>query len=312
MKKEIQASKEARQLEKIPAQSLKAREFSQAPTIFKFLDYREFLSDWFRWKKSVTPGFSCTVFARKTGLRSHAFFGMVISGKRNLTPRSIRAFSSAINLKPEEYAYFEKLVLFNQARGLSDRNFYFEQLRHAELASRGSQDLVEKLQNSSALLRHWYTVAIFELTDCSEFQPDRDWIAGALKNRVTPLQAADAWKSLVENRLVQKNESTGRWEKTPKLLDFDPDKLDFVIQNFHLEMLNRATDSIQQDTLQDRELSSLTLAVHEEDLELLKKEIKNFRKRINRQFSREDGKSTRLVAINLQLLTLSKKLGVKI
>jgi uncharacterized protein (TIGR02147 family) len=280
-----------------------------APVVFKFLDYREFLRDWFQYKKMQQPGFSCTVFARITGMKSHAFFGMVISGKRNLTHKSIRAFAKALALKPNEYNYFEKLVLFNQATSVTDRNFYFEQLRHAELSSRSSQQLVEKLQNASSLLRHWYTVAIFEMTKCADFRADKEWLSSALKNRVTPLQAQDAWNELVAAKLLVKDVKTGHWIQNTGLIDIDPARLDFVIQNFHLEMLRRSSDAIQNEPLEDRELSSLTLAVTEEDWRTLRGEIKEFRKRLNREYSREESKSNRVIAVNMQLLCLTEKTG---
>ncbi len=277
---------------------------SLSPSVFSYLDFRDYLNDWFKWKKIQQPGFSCTVFAKKTGMKSHAYIGMVTKGKRNLTHKSLRAFAKALALNAGEYNYFEKLVLFNQASTAADKNFYFEQLRHAELANRGNRQIVEKLQNASALLRHWYVVAIFEMVTLTDFRADPDWMTRALKNRITPTQAKDAWKSLLEAGLVSQD-ATGRWHKHTQLLDFDPERLDFVIQNFHTEMLQRAAYAVQNEVLAERELSSLTLPICPEDIPLLKKELKEFRKKINREYSREDNTGKQIVCINMQLLNLT-------
>jgi hypothetical protein len=99
-----------------------------APDVFVYDDYRRYLSDWLRWKKSMQPHYSGAIFAKKAGLNSHTLLGMVMRGQRNLSPTSIRCFCRALSLKGKEGTFFEKLVLLNQAKNPEDRAYYLEQL----------------------------------------------------------------------------------------------------------------------------------------------------------------------------------------
>lgn len=101
------------------------------PDVYAYRDYRRFLTDWFAWKKSVQPHYSGALFAKKAGFNSHTLLGMVIRGQRNLSPTSIRAFCRALGFKAQEGTYFEKLVLFNQARNPQDQAYYQAQLSAA-------------------------------------------------------------------------------------------------------------------------------------------------------------------------------------
>src|SRR4051812_43188688 len=68
---------------------------TQAPIVFDYKDYRVFLSDWFRFRKTLQPQYSGALFAKKAGLNSHTILGMVMRGERNLSASSIRAFCRA-------------------------------------------------------------------------------------------------------------------------------------------------------------------------------------------------------------------------
>ncbi|HND31034.1 MAG TPA: TIGR02147 family protein, partial [Myxococcota bacterium] len=83
--------------------------------IYRYLDYRKFLADWFREKKEANPLFSHRAFARKAGQASPSLLLHVIEGKRNLTPITLEAFVKALGLKSEEVEFFTTLVNLDQA-----------------------------------------------------------------------------------------------------------------------------------------------------------------------------------------------------
>jgi uncharacterized protein (TIGR02147 family) len=91
----------------------------------------------------------------------------------------------------------------------------------------------------------------------------------------------------------------------PKI-DIDPGQIDFAIRQFHKDFLERAKDAIDGEPFDERELSSLVLSVAQEDVERLKERVREFRKSLNREFPVSKEAVTEAVAINMQLLVLTK------
>jgi uncharacterized protein (TIGR02147 family) len=272
------------------------------PDLYSALNYREYLAQWFAARKKLQSGYSGALFAKKARISSHTLLGMVIRGERNLSTETIRGFIRALGLRSKEALYFEKLVLFNQSKDSEDRAYYFEQL-HALSQSNG-RELITKIKNHAAYLSHWYIVAIRELVALEGFQADGEWISRKLKKKITKKQAEEAWALLLELGLVK--ETASGYEVVDPLMDIDPGMVDFAIRNYHKEYLDRAKDAVDGEPLEDRELSSLTMAISEEDLPLLREKIKEFRKKLNTEFPMGTAAKKKVVAVNLQALVLTE------
>lgn len=278
------------------------------PKIFDYDNYREYISDWFDWKKSVQPSYSGAVFAKKAGLSAHTLLGMIIRGQRNLSYETIRAFSRAIELSAREALFFEKLVLFNQSKSGDDKAYILEQLQ--SISQGEGRKIFSKIKNHAKYFSNWYVVAIKELVACEGFNTDPQWIAKRLKNKITRKQAADAWRLLLELGMVEETktaEGKSAFKVVHPSLDIDPGHVDYAIRNFHRDFIDRTRHAIDEESLEERELSSLTMPVTDEDLPLLKAKIKEFRKNLNLQFPVTKSAPRRhVVAVNMQLLVLTE------
>ena len=81
--------------------------------VFRYLDYRRFLADYYRARKA--RGFSYRAFSRAAGLGAPNYLKLVIDGQRNLTAAMAARFAHACGLSGEGADYFAQLVEFNQA-----------------------------------------------------------------------------------------------------------------------------------------------------------------------------------------------------
>ena len=106
------------------------------PSIFEYMDYREFLRDYYRWKKVLSPSFSYTVFAKKAGFGSKSFLPHVINGIRDLSRDSIFQIGEALGLDAKAMSYFEDLVGFNQSKALKQKAHFFSRLASHKNATR--------------------------------------------------------------------------------------------------------------------------------------------------------------------------------
>jgi uncharacterized protein (TIGR02147 family) len=294
-------------VETAPASTAPVSTTIEMPDLYSCLDYREYLAQWFAARKKIQSGYSGALFAKKARISSHTLLGMVIRGERNLSTETIRGFIRALGLKSKEALYFEKLVLFNQSKDSEDRAYYFDQL-HALSQSHG-RELITRIKNHASYLSHWYVVAIREMTALEGFRPDGEWISRKLKKKITKKQAEEAWALLLELGLVKEiaqSDGSKHYEAVDPKMDIDPGTVDFAIRNYHKEYLERAKDAVDGETLEERELSSLTLAVSEEDLPLLREKIKEFRKKLNTEFPTGTAPKKKVVAVNLQALVLTE------
>jgi len=277
------------------------------PRIADYNNYRTYLSDWFAWKKGRNPAYSGATFARQAGLGAHTLLGMAIRGQRNLGPDTIRAFSRALSLKGREAVIFEKLVLFNQSRKPDDKAFYLDQLH--SVSQGAGRVLIGRIRNHAEYLSHWYVVALRELVSTRDFRPDADWIVKRFKSRITPKQAQEAWQVLVALGMVESDES-GRCKVVTPSIDLDPGHVDFAVRAYHRDQLARARIAIDEESLDERMLSSLTMAVRESDLPVLREKINEFRKSLNVS---NDGRAAEerdhVVAVNMQMMVLTDGVG---
>lgn len=272
------------------------------PSVFDFQDYRRFLKEWLFWKKQVQPGYSATIFARKAGIKAHTLLGMVIRGERNLSFETIRHFGKGVGLSQPELSYLEKLVLFNQARTSEDKAHYFKSLFSS---ARGQTKDIRNLRDHADYFAHWYVVAIRELVVLKDFNPDPEWISRKLKRKVTRKQAQEAWETVVRLGLVEQID--GVFRMTDQRIDVDTGHANFVLRKFHREYLRRAEEAIDGEPIHERELSSITLAVSPEDLAAIRTQVKEFRRKLHESFPSTDATKTDLIAVNLQMLTLTQE-----
>ena len=75
------------------------------PHLQNYLDYKDFLRDWFDWKKEVSPRFSHRAFARRMGQSSPSIGVDLVAGRRRITPALQEPLCKALKLKAEERRY---------------------------------------------------------------------------------------------------------------------------------------------------------------------------------------------------------------
>jgi uncharacterized protein (TIGR02147 family) len=272
------------------------------PEVHAFQDFRIYLAAWFQWKKKMQPHYSGAIFAKKAGFNSHTLLGMVIRGQRNLSATTIRAFCRALGLKGKEATYFEKLVLFNQARNQDDQAYFFEQLVQVS-KSQGKVPLVWT-HNCASYLSHWYVVVIREMVVLKGFSPDPEWIVAKLKKRITRKQAEEAWTLLQALGMVSYS-PTGGWQIMHPVLEIDTVAVPGTLRKFNQECLDLSKVAVAEASAASHEVTTLTLAIDRKDLRKLMDRIYEFRQQINAEFSVTDRAADQVVMVGTSVVALN-------
>lgn len=270
-----------------------------APNIFEYLDYREYLRDYYEAGKANVDEFSYRYLARKAGFSSPNFFKLVMDGDRNLSADSVQKFAKALVLDGEETRFFADLVAFNQTDEIDEKNAAFERLsasRRFRQARRLDSDMFHYLS-------YWYYPAIREMAARPDFVAEPDWIAERLFPKVDVAQVEEALDVLLEMGLLVR-EDDGSITRGDPSLTTGHEVRSLAIGNYHRQMLHRAAESIQTVPSERRDISALTVCISSERVEEIKAEIHAFRERLL-NLSDSDEAPEHVYQLNIQLFPMT-------
>jgi uncharacterized protein (TIGR02147 family) len=267
-----------------------------AVDVFRYLDYRAFLSAWYETKRDRM---SYRAFSKRAGLGAPNYLQLVIAGQRNLTRATAEKFADACSLADDRKAYFLVLVEFNQATTDAQRNRYY-----AELSAFRRYRRAHKLELAEAQYHsQWYLPAVRELVHCPDFVEDAEWIAKRLLPPITAKQAQDALDALLRLGLLERDTS-GKLRQRERVVSTGPETAGLHIRNYHAEMMARATRAMELVPREFRDVSSLTLTLKTAALPEIKQRIAEFRRELADLCDSEDSPDV-VLQLNLQLFPLS-------
>lgn len=268
--------------------------------IFEYLNYREFLGDYYEENKASRAHFTYRYFATKAGLGSHIYLQMVIRGRRNLSHRSIPKFIQGLGLQGKEASYFESLVFFNQAQDSRVKSEYLKRLEEHRAKGKGKAQAV-RLKSRSSLFSRWYYPVIYEMANRVDFREDETWLVKKLKNRIKPSEARNALKVLIEEGLLVRDDS-GRLKMRDYQIRTEDEVENLLIRNYHRKMIEIGSQHLD-DPIEAREMGFLTVSSTPENFRKLKEAIKEFIARANEEMTVREG-ATETYQMNVQLFRL--------
>lgn len=271
--------------------------------VFGYSDYRAFLSDLYAAKKP--QGFSYRAFSRVARLGAPNYLKLVIIGERNLTPAMAQRFAHACGLRGEAATFFQRLVEFNQARDLKDREACYARL----VAFARYRDGHKLEAAHTAYHANWYIPAIRELCASPAFVCDPAWIASVLVPPIKPQEAEKALNVLFELGLIERTEDGGARQGVA-VLSTGPQTQGMHIKRYHAEMMGRATACMDLLPAAERDISSLTLCLGAKAVTRLKERIQAFRRELI-DLAENETQPEQVVQVNFQVFPLSAPIAPK-
>jgi uncharacterized protein (TIGR02147 family) len=96
--------------------------------IFKYTDYREYLTDALKMARRRNPHFTIKGLAEYLGLSHRGHLYQILWGKRNITPDISLRMTKVLKLKEMDTIYFEYLVMWQRAKSKLVQKEYFKRL----------------------------------------------------------------------------------------------------------------------------------------------------------------------------------------
>jgi len=274
--------------------------------IYTYTDYRLFLSDYFTTQKNEHPHFSHQFFAKKAGIHSSGFVLHVMKGERNLTKSVVLKIARAIGFTAAQTDYFDDMVSFDQAKTPGDKEYYFSRIA----AKRRSVQVKTMEDRQYEFYSQWYHSVIRELVTMTDIADSGKDIAKLLIPNITPIQFKKSLKLQEELGILRKlNNNT--YEQVEPFLEAGGALRNLALVNYQKQMLQQAVQAWERFESNEIMMSTVTLSMPESMMETVKKEIRNFKRKLFDIASKEQNKCDRVFHINMNVFPVTKAIKDK-
>lgn len=266
--------------------------------IFEYLDYRDYLREFYEEKKAENPFFSYKLFGRMVDI-DQSYLAKVLVKVRHIAEKSIKKFIGYFKFSRQEGEYFETLVHFIKAKSDKESKLFFEKLLSFKDIKRNILT-----ENQYKYYKKWYYSAIRSLLQFYDFQGNYNKLAEQLRPPISVKEAKQAINLLERLQLI-KRDTNGRYELVDKAITTGKEWQSLAIQSFQEETIEMARESLARHKKELRDISTITMNMGPEDLQRLKELIQQFRNTVIR-YVNNNASPESVYQMNIQLYPLTK------
>ncbi|MBL6992163.1 MAG: TIGR02147 family protein [Bacteriovoracaceae bacterium] len=252
------------------------------------IKFQKILQLEFEKLKSKNPMYSLRAFAKKISLSPSAV-SEILNSKRKISKKKAQSVLDKLCVAP--HISEDILQTFDQKRRLNDSDEDMQKQKYEELS-------IEYFK----VISDWFYFAILTLAETKDFKSDPQWIAKRLN-----ISKKDA--SLAVQRLKKLNmlvsDKSGNLKVTGMRYSVTDEATNIALQKTHFQALELAKNSLEHDSLDERDFCDVTMAVDPSKIEEAKKKIRAFRRSLCSFM--ESGEQTEVCKMNIQLFYLTKK-----
>ena len=268
--------------------------------MFNETDYRNILKEKLEDRMRVNPSYSMRALARDLEIPATRL-SQVLQGKQGISEEVAERMALKMSFSETEADFFCTLVKANDARSKTDRK-----IAQLKLATQFSPHASQRLElDTFKMMSDWHHQALLELTTTKGFKNDTLWIAKRLG--ISKEEAQGAAERLKRLNLLKEQGKT--LVQTHHNLEIPSEIPNDGIKKFHGQLLQKAMQAIHSQTVEERSVTSLVVALRLKDIPAFKEQIMAFLKAFNQNAeSREKNKAPEEVySLGVQLIRLTKK-----
>ncbi len=268
-------------------------------TIFKLGDYRDLLLEFYQNRKEDNPLYSYRMMAARINLDSSQLY-RVLHKKQHLPLNCIPRVKDLLSLKGREAECFDLLVAAARCRNESKKA---ELLKQAE----SLQDVKRQVLDSQQLqfLGQWHNAAIRAWLEVNGGVADPRNIAAQMEPALSAEEVSDALQLLLDLGLVKKISSQRLALAETHLTVSGPEKAE-AVREFQRQVMQLGARSLAEIPKEERDISTLTLAVDDDCFEDLCQMMKEFRRRVQKRIESVHSPN-RIMQLNMAYFPVTKK-----
>ena len=258
--------------------------------------FKNVLKEEFEERCKRNPSYSLRAFARDLAI-SPSRLSEIFSNKKGLSARNALKISKKLGFTKDEIEVFTALVDSEHGRGKAAK----ERAR-VKLNAIKNQPGYQLIQlDTFKVISDWYHYAILELTYVKDFKSDVEWIAKRLGISATAAELAI--KRLKQLDLLEEMDhrlrATDQFSASPSGIPSD------ALKKHHEQIVDKAKAAVYGQSIDERDLSALTLAIDSRKIPEAKALIKKFRHDFNRIMS-EVPETDRVYCLAIQFFGLDQ------
>lgn len=267
-----------------------------------FADYKDFFRQVYSAAKKEKPKYTYIAFTEELGLGQSNLMNLIVNGQRRLSRKNALIVIKALSLVLEKRRYLLRLVELDNSRNMDKREKIVSKI--IEIKSETLDDT--KARDQMRFYSHWLHALVFEIIGLKDSPATPEAIAEAL----IPHAAADEVQ-----RSLNLLESLGLIEKTGENEAYQKIQSHFIMDEnirgvgplaFHSKMIDLAKDALTRIHEDEREISSITMAMPEQSIATLRKLVEEFQNKVL-ELSEQFKESDTVYQVNFQVFPLTKK-----
>jgi uncharacterized protein (TIGR02147 family) len=268
-------------------------------SVFDYLDYRQFLRDFYNQQKKTNTFFSYRYIGNKVGMDS-SFLIKVLQGHLHVAEDRIEKFHKICNFNDKEATYFEALVHFNKAKSEKESKLYFEKMLSINKAK--SDKIVE---SQYEFFQKWYYSAVWSLLDGAPFKGDIKELGNLLTPPIGVKESKAAIKLLEDLKLIVQD-ADGAYRAVGLNLTTGKEWRSVAIMQYQREMIKLAEESLERFRKDERDISTLTVNIPEAAIPEIRELTGEFRESLKKLVNSYTD-TDRVYQMNIQMFPLTQK-----
>ena len=285
-----------------------------APVLGEYTDFRQYLKDVYDYRR-LTEGtglrpYSYSTFSAAADIKSPNYLKLIIEGRRNLSDDMITRFARALRLNKPETEEFRALVHYGQASEPIDRNQYLKEL--ADLRARRAFDAGDISRDNWEKVPGWIGWVLYAMADQANVDFDPQILQRLFRAKASVDDIKLSMEKLIASGDLERNPETGAVAKARDLIESPQDLPVALIRKLQAELIYLGIESLFRDSPKDREFGAMTVAMTEEEFNQVRFELRQLRKRLQRDIlvKRKVSKGERVYQLNVQLFPVTEKTDI--
>ena len=271
--------------------------------IYDYSDYRKFLQEFHELEKSLDPTFSYRIFAAAIDIDA-SLLVKILQGKRHVSAKNIEAFVQFFHFKEGKAEYFREMVAYGKAKNDEQVRKHFETLQKMRPSSCRELD-----EARYRYFQQWFYPMIRSALDVFDYRGPEH--AAALGDccipKISASQVENAVDALSQLGLAHKRKD-GRIVPTDAHLKTKEHWLSASISDYQKSIAELAHRSIAETPKEERDISTLTMALDSTQIQRIRDIIAEARKSIvNVANSMPSQICDSVYQLNFQLFPMMKK-----
>jgi uncharacterized protein (TIGR02147 family) len=273
------------------------KELRRDQTIQEHSDFRLWLQEEYTKRCGKNPSYSLRAFAALLDLDSSSV-SQILTGKRKASAKLALGIFEKLGVHPT----IAQRILGSLKPTAGRPSNQTKKKQSTPEPNYGQLTL-----DAFAVVADWYHYAIMELTVTEGFKNDPQWIARSLN--ISVIEVKVAIERLMRLELIE--EKDGTLIQTENLLSngFTGVTTSGAHKQLQRQVLQKALEAIDNTPQEDKDITSMTMAIDRSKLPEARKLIQKFRRDLC-QFL-ENGKKEDIYHLGVQLYPVSKRINLK-